>query len=86
MLEKEGRGSGVIDNIGQGQEKSCKNDGMRDRERLKKGEGKSDSFFNIRLAGNVFLHSSVCLCVYFPVAVSQPWGLRSCQQTMASKS
>lgn len=35
-----------------------------------RGEGKSDSFFNIRLAGNVFLHSSVCLCVFFPVAVS----------------
>ena len=27
----------------------------------------TDSFFNIRVAGSVFLHSSVCLCVYFPV-------------------
>lgn len=47
--------------------KFWQSDGVRKRER---GEGKSDSFFNIRLAGNVFLHSSVFLCVYFPVAVS----------------
>lgn len=48
-------------------EKFWQSDGVRKRER---GERKSDSFFNIRLAGNVFLHSSVFLCVYFPVAVS----------------
>lgn len=44
---------------------------VREERVVERGEeGKSDSFFNIRLAGDVFLHSSVCLCVYFPVAVS----------------
>lgn len=42
------------------------------QERLGGGEGKTDSFFNIRLAGDVFLHSCVCLCVHFPEAVSFP--------------
>lgn len=31
---------------------------------------KTDSFFNIRQVGNVFLHSSVCLCVCFSAAIS----------------
>lgn len=31
------------------------------RRTVERGEGKSDSLFNIRLAGNVFLHSSVCI-------------------------
>lgn len=44
--------------------------GARDAERLRRGKGKSDSSFNIRLAGNVFLHRSVCLCVHYLGAVS----------------
>lgn len=48
-----------------------KNEKWSQRRRAgERGEEESDSFFNIRLAGDVFLHSSVCLCVYFPVAVS----------------
>lgn len=48
----------------------CDKNAKGERRRVvDRSEGKSDSFFNIRLAGDVFLHSSMPVCVYFPVAV-----------------